>query len=423
MIYFSNLDLTDWRQFEKINIDLSAQTTILTGANGCGKTSILTVLSHHFGWQLNFVSTPFLSKSKKKVYSEFLKRQSNSIDDTYESIPYDIDESFIPDSNPRNVGKITYSNGGSCTLNTPSVVTSNSQYQLKYSNAVAMDGLYIPSHRPSAVYQKVDSIPTNPKNNAQQYQEYQQLLVQMYNGARANNPGSVMKQSLIALAVFGYGNQAVTENSEYKSIFETFQSVLHAILPTNLGFRKLEIRMPDVVLITRTGDFALDSMSGGINSLFTIAWQILMFGWNRNACTVLIDEPENHLHPSMQRSLLPSLAKAFPKYRFVASTHSPFVVTSDPSAKVFALTYNSNHRIVSHHLEKAELSASPDKVLRDILEVPSIMPIWAEDELRVALQEYQGRSGDKQAMDDLFEKLRSIGLATSIADLPEKSAK
>lgn len=418
MIYFTKLTLQNWRQFASVDLDFTAKTTILTGANGCGKTSILTVLSRHFGWNLNFVSTPYLSKRKKRLlYSEFLKARSGSTSSVTATIPEDFDDQVHPDQNPLEVGRITYSNDQVCMLVSPHQVSSNAQYQLQYQSQQPVEGLYIPSHRPASSYQQVTTIPTSPHTNAQQYQEYQNLMQQVLHGGRPENPGGIMKRSLISLAVFGYGNEAVAENSEYVALFENFQEVLQNLLPERLGFRKLEIRMPDVVLVTDTGQFALDAMSGGVNALFTIAWQILMFGWGKDACTVLIDEPENHLHPSMQRSLMPSLAKAFPEYRFIIATHSPFVVTSDPEANVFSLTHDEDRRISSHHLSAVDLAASPEKVLRDVLEVPTTMPIWAENELRKALAEYEALANDPKAMDALFEKLKRLGLNESLGQV------
>lgn len=232
-----------------------------------------------------------------------------------------------------------------------------------------------------------------------------------------------MKQSLIALALFGYGNQVVVENSSYRNLFESFQEVLKNILPKKLGFQRLEIRMPEVVLITDSGQFALDAMSGGVNALFTIAWQIQMFTWDKEYCTILIDEPENHLHPSMQRSLLPALASAFPKFRFVISSHSPFIVASDPNANVFALTHNESRRIESKHLESADLAASPDTVLREILEVPNIMPLWVEGKLQKALADFKQQTSDPSALDQLFAQLRALGLNDALPYLPPSEDK
>ncbi len=418
MSKFAQLTLNNWRQFESVDIDLLKQTTILTGANGCGKTSILTVLSQHFGWNLQFVATPYLSKrERRRLYRETRLARKGPPPSLISTVPEDFDEDIPPEQGAHEVGAITYADGGECKLASPPSSSHGPQYQLQYSNLRSIVGMFIPSHRPSISYAAVGQIPTDPRTNQQQYQEYQQLLLQTYGGGNVRNPGGVMKQSLISLALFGYGNTAVAANADYRNLFESFQEVLRAILPSRIGFNRLEIRMPDVVLITESGQFSLDAMSGGINALFTIAWQIHMYGAGKENCTVLIDEPENHLHPSMQRSLLPSLAEAFPDYHFIVATHSPFIVTSDPEANVFSLTHNEEKRIVSNHLSSADLAATPDKVLRDVLEVPSTMPIWVENKLRVALSAFEGRVGDVEATRQLFSDLKALGLNDALSGL------
>ncbi len=49
---------------------------------------------------------------------------------------------------------------------------------------------------------------------------------------------------------------------------------------------------------------------------------------------VLIDEIELHLHPGLQRTVLPTLQSIFPKTQFVVTTHSPQVISSVRSANV-----------------------------------------------------------------------------------------
>lgn len=230
----------------------------------------------------------------------------------------------------------------------------------------------------------------------------------------------VLKQSLISLALFGYGNEAVQENQEYKQLFLRFQEILRTILPETLGFERIEIRMPEVVLVTKTGEFPLSSMSGGVNSLFGIAWQIHMYGADKNGCTVILDEPENHLHPSMQRSLLPSLARAFPDYKFIIATHSPFIVTSNPDAKVYGLLYNSEKRIVSQHLSETDLAGSPDKVLRDVLDVPTTLPIWVENRISEILKKYEGQPDTEEKINSMFEELKRSGLNASLSMFEDK---
>jgi predicted ATPase len=402
MITFKKIDLANWRQFKSVHIDFDKQVTVLTGQNSSGKTTLLNILGKHFGWDINFISTPYISKKRKKrIWSDVIKIRDSEVDDETNSTI--------------NVGSIEYSNDVSCGLTTPTYVKS--QYQLQFQNQQGVFGLHIPSHRPAISYQQISQIPTDPKTVQQHYQEFQQLLFQTYGSQNVRNPGIILKQSLVSLALFGEGNKSVIGNKEYEKLFVGFQDILRKILPDSLGFQRLEIRMPDVILITNSGQFSLDAMSGGINNILGMAWQIYMYGADKESCTVIIDEPENHLHPSMQRSVLPSFAKAFPEYKFIVATHSPFIVSSMPEAKVFGLVYNKNNKITSTEIGEADLSGTPNKILREIFDVPSILPIWVEEKIKTVLASLGELEGEEKAK-RILDELDKLGLSDQITDIP-----
>jgi predicted ATPase len=390
---FSSIQLQGWRQFEHVDIQLDSRMTVLTGENGTGKTTILNVLSRHFGWNLHMISTPV---------SQGRQSQTRFWSDVWSMI----DSDHLVEPGSLTVGGITYSDGQKCSLMAPPEL-NQAQYSLTYQNQQTVLGLHVPSHGPNFTYQRVDNIPTDPKTSQQQYQAYQSLLQQLYNGSPAQSPGRTLKESLIALAVFGYGNQVVVPNTEYSELFERFQAVLRVLLPKKIGFRQLEIRVPDIVFKTASGDFALDAASGGIGALVGLAWQILMYDVGQGAYVVTIDEPETHLHPSMQRELLPNLFAAFPSVQFIVATHSPFVVNSAPDARVYALIYNPQQRVRSEALDTADLAGSANETLREILGVPVSFPVWVEDRLRHTIQKYA-------AGPVTIETLR--GLRTELAD-------
>ncbi len=52
---------------------------------------------------------------------------------------------------------------------------------------------------------------------------------------------------------------------------------------------------------------------------------------------VMIDEIEQHLHPSWQRTIIPNLRKTFPNIQFIITTHSPQVLSNVPKENVFIL--------------------------------------------------------------------------------------
>lgn len=401
MALFKKLEVSDWRQFHRIDIDLSKQVTILTGSNGTGKTSLLNILTQHFGWNLSFVSTPrTISRRMLDIWS-----------DVYGDNVISAEE---PLNSRVSIGKIEYDDGVECKIVTDRLVSSN--YSLKYVGLQAVSGLYIPSHRPQAIHSPVQSIPTNPISSQQQYQDYQNIMMQAFGSQSMRNPGAVQKQSIIALAVFGEGNGSVRPNIEYKKTFDDIQRVLSILLPSQLEFQRIEIRSGDVVLVTGTGDFSLDAMSGGVNALFGIAWQLTMFQSENPTFTIVIDEPENHLHPSMQRLLLPNMAQAFPNCRIVVATHSPFIITSFPEANVYGLMYNEKKRVVSCELESSDLSGTPNQVLRDVLNVDSNLPAWVAARIQQILSDPMLGDDPKVRAANVMQELARLGLADALVD-------
>ena len=77
-----------------------------------------------------------------------------------------------------------------------------------------------------------------------------------------------------------------------------------------------------------------DLSSGSQSTLLWILWLALKMlnhyefanGWNEQPAVLLIDEIENHLHPTWQRRVIPALLEHFPGLQIFATTHSPFVV-------------------------------------------------------------------------------------------------
>ena len=209
--------------------------------------------------------------------------------------------------------------------------------------------------------------------------------------------------------MFGYGNQVVAPNQEARAIFEGFSRVLSQMLPADLDFHRIAIRMPEVILETGSGDFSLDAASGGIAALIDVAWQIYMRSRSDAAFTVLMDEPENHLHPSLQRSMLPGLIEAFPQAQFIVATHNPFVVTSVRDSNVTVLDFVDG-RVESTKLEDVDRSATANQVLTDVLGVPFPAPLWVEDEVDRIVNSVQGQELTTELLSRLRAQLGSIGL-------------
>ena len=123
-------------QFRSVQIDFHSRATIITGANGTGRTTLLSILSQHFGWAPIFIGT---LRIDRKGAPKILLRSQN--DATVGSV---------------DVGKLTYDDGATATLQAP---TDGASFRIGINGLRAVPGVYVTSHRPVYSYQAVTQVP------------------------------------------------------------------------------------------------------------------------------------------------------------------------------------------------------------------------------------------------------------------------
>jgi len=408
-IKFAKLTMHDWRQFAHLDIDFHDQLTVITGSNGAGKSTVLRLLAQHFGWNTLLLATPEIGKSGSRTYSSGLWRH------------------LFKKAEPQGteIGLLTYSNGSSAKLRVPNV--GGVQYNVTIENQQIVEGLNIGSHRPISGYQQINNIPTNALGAEQAFSSYFQESMNRYNNAYTQfSPTYRMKEALISMAMFGPGNSYVEKNDKILQVFEGFKDILTRVLPKSIGFTDISVRIPDVVLVTDSGEFVIDASSGGIMSLIDLAWQIYLYSKNKENFVVILDEPENHLHPSMQRSILSSLLKSFPSAQFIVATHSPFIVSSVKDSHVYVLRHGFSseasgpvdikNSVRTIRLDNANKAGTAGEILRDVLGVPVTMPDWAEEEVRIIANEFEVETLTAESIANLRKRLEESGLGEFYPD-------
>ncbi|MGV6840627.1 MAG: AAA family ATPase [Planktomarina sp.] len=240
----------------------------------------------------------------------------------------------------------------------------------------------------------------------------------------ADDPLAPFKEILIGFAALGSDNADMVAHPEVKGMFRAFEKLLKDALPHEVGFVGFEVRIPELILKTETGEFPIDGASGGLMSVMQVVWQIFLYTKSgHDHPTIILDEPENHLHPSLQREFLRNLVGAFPQVQFIVATHSPFIVSSVKDANVYALKTKPVHEMKKAATEgqnsrvffaqKVELqgqAGTATQVLSDVLGVPVTLPIWAEKDLERIVQTYMAQPLTQASLDQMKQELQQAGL-------------
>ena len=92
-------------------------------------------------------------------------------------------------------------------------------------------------------------------------------------------------------------------------------------------------------------------------------------GWNQQPAILLIDEIENHLHPTWQRRVIPALLEHFPGLQIFATTHSPFVVAGLKAGQVHLLNRDQNGVVTASTNTEDIIGWTADEILRTIMGV------------------------------------------------------
>ena len=92
-------------------------------------------------------------------------------------------------------------------------------------------------------------------------------------------------------------------------------------------------------------------------------------GWEKQPAILLIDEIENHLHPTWQRRVIPVLLEHFPGLQIFATTHSPFVVAGLKAGQVHLLNRDDDGVITASTNDRDIIGWTTDQVLRTFMGV------------------------------------------------------
>jgi len=213
---------------------------------------------------------------------------------------------------------------------------------------------------------------------------------------------------------------------EYTRSLGRFEAALQAIYDAKVTFEvEIEPRLqPRLKLAGQSLNFS--QLPDGVRS--TVAWvadfmmrEDLMH-WDpslrgRRPGILLLDEVDAHLHPYWQRRLLPAMREALPDVQIVATSHSPFVISSCPNSRVHVLELDAEGTARARRPVDSPIGESVTTTLKEIFGVDSRFDILTERQL----DEWNGlkrREAAHALLDAERERLK--GLTTTLASRSEE---
>ena len=292
--YLTEINIRQVRHLQNIKIELSQNEMkhlLLTGINGCGKTSVLKAIGNSFFRVMGFMGQDWkeMNLDSASDQIEIKSNLSHSIDGQEMYKLY-------------QEGKIVLV-----------YFSADRKYEMNRSRMVEA----IDIHKVKMITEKMNV-------------SFGQLLVYLH----------VEK-------LFAREKEDKEKVEDVEKWFEWLQDALRElfdndrlILKFSLEEMCFKIKLPD------REEFGLDEMASGYEALFDIFSEIVIRMEQQAHLKydlpgiVLIDEIELHLHIAWQKKVLPFLIKVFPNIQFIVATHSPFVVSSIDTAVIYDLGKN-----------------------------------------------------------------------------------
>ena len=373
------LSIFQWQQFKDLNIHFHQNVTFITGVNGTGKTSICRLIAKYLGYEFTFIQS--------------------------------LDKDNEPNSSVGFLGHDTIVS----TIQKHSSDPLSYVYVLNFTHRPVngFSGAYIKSNRdeysstPILSVKSGNDVERNVVNSLTnpQFQNFEE-------GKRIQSsiPFYSMKSSIISWALFGPGNEFVKPIPVYAENFKSFTEILRKVMPHEIGFERIIISNSDVFLKTKNGEFTIDGASSGLSTIIDICWKCFVSSTiSGDNAVVIIDEPENHLHPSLQKSIMPNLVDAFPKMQFIVSTHSPHILSSLKDSKIYTLEFRDSF-VAAREIQGLDRATEYEGILQGAMGVTSSMPMWASETYANIIREYIDVRIDENVIATIEKRLRDSGL-------------
>lgn len=325
----TRLELTDFRGFSEIDLNLDRDLTLLVGVNGSGKSSILDALAIMLSRVAAGIASG-LPQHGRKVRDSDIRTGSAFTSMVAKATLAGIPVSWTVSQSRR--GKV----GPPSALSALKAETDKVRaLETGHERGLAL-AVYYPVNR--AVLDVPDRI--RKQHAFERFEAYDQALEAGGRNFRLFFEWFRQREDI--------ENERNARRTGERYVDRQLQAVRTAVERLIPGFSDLHVERAPQRMVVRKNDerLAVDQLSDGEKCVLAmvgdLARRLALAGPESEEpldqrAVVLIDEIDLHLHPAWERAVLPRLQRTFPQCQFIVSTHSPLVIASAPRDSVVIL--------------------------------------------------------------------------------------
>ncbi|MGB4497388.1 MAG: AAA family ATPase [Methylococcaceae bacterium] len=371
-----NIQITNFRCFDSLSIDLDEQLTVIVAENGSGKTAILDAIATGMGTLLTHL--PQISGKDLKITD---LKFSNKIAKPFMRITLETYDGIKWDRTRKRDNSVTTKKlipNGIGTKRLLDFVDKNITDPFNNDQAFVMPviiyygtgrGVFVPPKR-SSPFKK-------------EFQRFESLDMALEGTARFNDlfrwfdsTEDRERRGMVQWRDKDFWRKVGTDQSlpELRAVRKAIENMMPSFSKPRVDIRPWRF----VIDWEKDGikqTYRIEQLSDGYRMTLAMVMDIARRMAQANPdsenileseAIVLIDEVDLHLHPKWQQTILPDLMRTFPNTQFIVTTHSPQVISTVAGHQIRILADN---QVIAG--EAGTQGAEASRILKDVFGVES----------------------------------------------------
>lgn len=211
----------------------------------------------------------------------------------------------------------------------------------------------------------------------------------------------------------------IIKNNKMAKLKKALKIIGYEDIYLSNSFQNLDKTNIGLVYLKNNNTFLeLESLSSGEKHIVGLVLSII--SESSNSCIILIDEPENSLHPNWQINLITQLDKIMKEIKvvchFIIATHSPTLFSSLPdnnSSVLISESHISNkEKKYSHRfIEYSPYAWSVESILYQVFEMRTTRNYFVEQDLIIIIDYLKKTNNLNENVKNSYDRLSKIVLS------------